>query len=97
MYRSILLMLGVGICATALGSDDDLIRGQWRMAGHDAANSRDQPAEMLISPRNVHSLTMKWVFTTGGDVSATPTVFAESVFFPDSAGNLFAVIDTRAS
>ena len=91
MYRSVLLMLGIGICATALGSDDDLFRGQWRMVGHDAANSRNQPAEMLISPRNVHSLTMKWVFTTGGDVSATPTVFGESVFFPDSAGNLFAV------
>ena len=70
MYRSVLLMLGIGICATALGSDDDLIRGQWRMAGHDAANSRNQPAEMLISPRNVHSLTMKWVFITGGDTTA---------------------------
>ena len=45
MYRSVLLMLGIGICATALGSDDDLIRDQWRMAGHDAANSRNQPAE----------------------------------------------------
>jgi hypothetical protein len=91
MYRSVLLMLGIGICAVALGSDDDLFRDQWRMSGQDAANSRNQPAEMLISPRNVHSLTTKWVFTTGGDVSATPTVFGESVFFPDSAGNLFAV------
>jgi len=91
------LMLGIGICATALGSDDDLFRGQWRMVGHDAANSRNQPAEMLISPRNVHSLTMKWVFTTGGDVSATPTVFGESVFFRIQRATCSPSINTQAS
>jgi len=31
------------------------------------------------------------VFTTGGDVSATPTVDGDAVYFPDWAGNLFAV------
>ncbi len=92
MFKSILLMLGMGICAAvAQGSEDDLIRGQWRMAGHDSANSRNQPAEFLIGPHNVHSLSVKWVFTTGGDVSATPTVFGDAIFFPDWAGNLFAV------
>jgi len=36
-------MLGMGLCAAAQGSEDDLmIRGQWRMAGHDFANSRSQ-------------------------------------------------------
>jgi hypothetical protein len=30
-------------------------------------------------------------FTTGGDVSATPTVSGDVVYFPDWAGNLFAV------
>jgi polyvinyl alcohol dehydrogenase (cytochrome) len=34
---------------------------------------------------------VKWVFTTGGDVSATPTVSGDAVYFPDWAGNLFAV------
>src|ERR1700736_3541721 len=84
-------MLGMGICAAAQGSEDDLIRGQWRMAGHDLGNSRSQPAERLIGPANVHSLAVKWVFTTGGDISATPTVFGDAVFFPDWAGNLYAV------
>jgi glucose dehydrogenase len=74
-------MLGMAICAIALGSEDDLIQDQWRMAGHDAANSRSQPAEILIGPHNVQSLAVKWVFTTGGDVSATPTVFGDAVFF----------------
>jgi len=31
------------------------------------------------------------VFTTGGDVSATPTVDGDAVYFPDWGGNLFAV------
>src|SRR5256885_11092922 len=93
MYRSVLLMLGMGICAAAQGSDDDLIRGEWRMMGHDLANSRNQPAEMRIGPHNVRSLAVKWIFTTGGDVSATPTVYGDAVFFPDWAGNLVAVND----
>jgi polyvinyl alcohol dehydrogenase (cytochrome) len=31
------------------------------------------------------------VFTTGGDVSATPTVAGDAIYFPDWAGNLYAV------
>jgi polyvinyl alcohol dehydrogenase (cytochrome) len=77
--------------AAALGAEDDLLHGQWRMSGHDAGNSRDQPAEVRISPANVHSLAVKWAFTTGGDVSATPTVAGDAVYFPDWAGNLYAV------
>ena len=37
------------------------------------------------------SLTTKWVFRTGGDVSATPTVGADAVYVPDWAGNLYAI------
>ena len=33
----------------------------------------------------------KWEFTTGGDVSATPAVDGDTVYFPDWAGNLYAV------
>ena len=40
---------------------------------------------------NVNSLTAKWVFTTGGDVSATPAVDNDTVYFPDWAGNLYAL------
>ena len=31
------------------------------------------------------------MFTTGSDVSATPTVAGNAVYFPDWAGNLYAV------
>ena len=73
-----------------------LLRGEsrnesWPVAGHDLANSRNQPAERRISASNAASLRPKWVFTTGGDVSATPTVADNQVYFPDWAGNLYAV------
>src|SRR6266403_1632438 len=65
--------------------------GQWRIAGQNLNNTWSQPAEHSISPANVKSLTPKWVFTTGGDVSATPSVAGDAVYFPDWGGNLFAV------
>src|ERR1700756_6068682 len=65
--------------------------GQWRIAGQNLNNTWSQPAEHSISPANVKELKPKWVFTTGGDVSATPTVDGNAVYFPDWAGNLFAV------
>jgi polyvinyl alcohol dehydrogenase (cytochrome) len=55
------------------------------------SNTWSQPSERSINPANVNSLTPKWVFTTGGDVSATPTVADDAVYFPDWGGNLFAV------
>src|SRR5690348_6633899 len=91
MSKRALVILGLGICACAQGAQDEFFRAQWRVSGHDFANSRSQPAEVRISPANVHSLTVKWAFTTGADVSATPTVSGDAVFFPDWAGNLFAV------
>ncbi len=63
---------------------------QWPTAGQNLDNSRNQPAERSITPANVNTLTTKWVFTTGGDVSATPTVFDGVVYFPDWGGNLYA-------
>jgi polyvinyl alcohol dehydrogenase (cytochrome) len=65
--------------------------GQWRIAGQNLGNSRNQAEEHSISSANVQRLNPKWVFTTGGDVSATPTVDGDAVYFPDWSGNLFAV------
>jgi len=63
----------------------------WPVAGHDIANTRNQSAETLINRRNADSLAAKWVFHTGGDISATPTVGNGAVYVPDWAGNLYAV------
>src|SRR6201993_4408986 len=84
-----ILLLVAGLSAQ---SQSDLSRsGQWRVAGQNLNNTWSQPAEHSISPANVKELKPKWVFTTGGDVSATPTVDGDAVYFPDWSGNLFAV------
>jgi polyvinyl alcohol dehydrogenase (cytochrome) len=87
-------LLGIVSLAAGLssrGQSPESPSGQWRMAGQDLGNTWSQPAEHLIGPNNVKGLSPKWMFTTGGDVSATPTVDGDAVYFPDWAGNLFAV------
>ncbi|HEX4354319.1 MAG TPA: PQQ-binding-like beta-propeller repeat protein, partial [Polyangiales bacterium] len=68
---------------------------RWSAAGHDLSNTRNQPLERHIDRNNASTLTVKWVFKTEGDVSATPAVDDNAVYVPDSAGNLFA-IDRRS-
>jgi len=52
-------------------------------AGQGATNLRSQPAEAYLGTANAGSLIPKWIFTTSGDVSATPTVGTTAVFVPD--------------
>ena len=85
---SVLLLVSA---LSAQSPSDESRSGQWQIAGQNLNNTWSQPAEHSISPTNVHKLKPKWVFTTGGDVSATPTVDGDAVYFPDWSGNLFAV------
>jgi len=84
-------VLSLGMALSAQSESDESRSGQWRIAGQNLSNTWSQPAERSISPANVKGLAPKWVFTTGGDVSATPTVDGDAVYFPDWGGNLFAV------
>ena len=87
-----LISVLLSVAALSAQSQSDRSRsGQWRIAGQNLNNSWSQPAEHSISPANVKNLSPKWIFTTGGDVSATPTVDGDAVYFPDWGGNLFAV------
>ncbi len=63
----------------------------WNSAGGDRQNTRYAANESKISPETVGGLTKKWEVTTGGDVSATPAVDGQQVYFPDWSGNLYAV------
>ncbi len=72
-------------------SSNEFESRQWPIAGQNLSNTWSQPREHSISPANVNRLRPKWIFTTGGDVSATPTVDNDAVYFPDWGGNLFAV------
>jgi polyvinyl alcohol dehydrogenase (cytochrome) len=63
----------------------------WPMSGQSATDTRSQPSETRISAANVATLAPEWVFTTGGDVSATPTVAGNVVYVPDWSGHLYAI------
>src|SRR5258708_9419158 len=84
-----ILLLGAGLSVQSQSPESK--SGQWRIAGQNLSNTWSQPAEHSINPANVKDLKPNWLFTTGGDVSATPTVDGDAVYFPDWAGNLFAV------
>jgi polyvinyl alcohol dehydrogenase (cytochrome) len=45
----------------------------------------------IVILRALEQWEVKWEFVTGGDVSATPAVVDGTVYFPDRAGNLYAV------
>jgi outer membrane protein assembly factor BamB len=63
----------------------------WPFAGQNRNNTRANENERLITPANVSRLSVKWQFTTAGDVSATPAVDNKSIYFPDWGGNLHAL------
>lgn len=66
-------------------------KNQWRLGGQNLRNTRYQATEKYLSPTNVSKLSPKWVFTTGGDISATPAVVDGAVYLPDWGGNLFKI------
>ena len=83
------LLLAQPLVARA-GDDNDVPDHQWTMGGQNLNNSRNQ-YDATIKRNNVSKLSLKWVFTTGDDVSATPAVANGIVYFPDFAGNFYAV------
>lgn len=64
---------------------------QWLVAGQNIANTRDQAAETVISASNASQLRRKWTLRTAGDVTATPTMVNNVLYFPDMGGMLWAV------
>jgi polyvinyl alcohol dehydrogenase (cytochrome) len=84
-------LAALGCWCTALPALADAGDSGWPSAGQNLENTRHQNQSGGISVQSVGRLTQKWVFTTGGDVSATPAVDEQRVYFPDWAGNLYAV------
>jgi len=71
----------------------------WPVAGQNIADTHSQPAEHKINTGNVAGLQTRWTFTAlpsvtssaSSDISATPTVAKNVVYFPDWGGHLYAV------
>jgi polyvinyl alcohol dehydrogenase (cytochrome) len=92
----LVLVVAVPVALAATGSMD------WLSAGQNISNTHSQPDEQHINAANVGSLAPMWTFTTNksvttvlstktSDVSATPTVDNNTVYFPDWGGWLYAV------
>ena len=62
--------------------------GAWPMFGQNLANTASTNTPAL---KNVERLAVKWIFTTGGEVSARPAVVDGMVYVPDWGGNLWAL------
>ena len=84
---AVVLLATMIMASTALAASSS----SWPTAGHDTNNTRFQDTETKLKSQNVDELGVKWQFTTGGDVSATPALDGTNVYFPDWAGNLYAV------
>jgi polyvinyl alcohol dehydrogenase (cytochrome) len=82
------VVIGVGVVASAALAATN---ASWLTGGQNLDNSRFQASESVIGTGNVSALAPRFAFTTVGDVSATPAVDGQRVYFPDSAGNLFAI------
>jgi polyvinyl alcohol dehydrogenase (cytochrome) len=80
----VLMSLGLGGISTA-------DTPSWPMGGHDLDNSRNNPTQAKVGAANANRLGVKWTYTTHGDVSATPAVVGNSVYFPDWGGYLHKV------
>jgi polyvinyl alcohol dehydrogenase (cytochrome) len=70
--------------------------GDWRMFGHDYANTRSQPAETTIGRLQAPLLAPAWTFSStaadgGGDFTGTPTVADGCVYVGSNEGWVFAI------
>ncbi len=63
----------------------------WSQYNFDAAGTRNNVAEHILSPSNVGSLQVQWEFPTQGVVSGTPAVVGNTVYAGDSVGNFYAL------
>ncbi len=70
------------------GSPPANAQGEWPMFGQNLANTASANSTAL---KNVDRLAVKWIFTTGGEVSARPAVVDGVVYVPDWGGNLWAL------
>jgi polyvinyl alcohol dehydrogenase (cytochrome) len=80
----------LGLVAVGALADNQPPRTDWPMFGQNLQNTATT-AENSISVKTVSQLKAKWAFTTGGDVSARAAVVGGVAYFPDWAGNLYAI------
>lgn len=66
----------------------------WPSWGGNLQNTHGSDEDSAITPDTVRDLKVKWQFTTGGDVSSTPTVEDGSVYVTDWGGFIHRISAT---
>ena len=74
------------VCGSALADN-----GDWPMYNHDAAGTRSNDDETILSPSTVPGLHIQWAFPTAGLVTGTPVVVDGIVYAGDTTGAVYAV------
>jgi polyvinyl alcohol dehydrogenase (cytochrome) len=81
-------VLAAAVLTTAASAS---MAGDWPMFGQSPANTASGTTSANLSIRKISQLHPLWTFTTGGDVSARAAVVNTVAYFPDWAGNIYAV------
>ncbi|GJW64038.1 polyvinylalcohol dehydrogenase-like protein, partial [Tanacetum coccineum] len=69
----------------------------WTNHGGDLYNRRYAYGETKISPTTVSNLKLKWKFVAGKDISATPAIYDDTIYFPSWNGNIYALNASNGS
>ncbi|XP_061367094.1 uncharacterized protein LOC133310215 [Gastrolobium bilobum] len=64
---------------------------EWFNHGGDLFNRRYAYKEHRISSKSVPNLRLKWKFSAGREITATPAIFNGTIYFPSWNGNINAV------
>ncbi|KAJ0483577.1 putative polyvinyl alcohol dehydrogenase (cytochrome) [Helianthus annuus] len=84
LYFAILVCLCLFIQTSAKPTD-------WTNHGGDLQNRRYAYGETKISPKTVANLRLKWKFVAGKDITATPAIYNNTIYFPSWNGNIYAL------
>lgn len=63
----------------------------WINHGGDLFNRRYAYNEHKINPETVSKLSLKWKFYANKDITATPTIYNGTIYFPSWNGNIYAI------
>ncbi|XP_042490742.1 polyvinylalcohol dehydrogenase-like [Macadamia integrifolia] len=86
----VVLLSALGLTPTANAASD------WVNHGKDLYNSRYASEEVVISPGSVKKMELKWQFFAKS-VSATPSIFNGTLYFPSWDGNIYALKESDGS
>ena len=88
------------LASFALTAATSAAAAEWTVWGNDLTNAKHAKEETKISPKTVGKLAPKWIFDfnqyndcekANCGTIATPTIHGNTLFIPDSAGNLYAL------